>query len=86
MDIPVDYQYSADYKIKDFIFGGVITIPQPLHMKLSANEIDTDVLIPIFDIEDEMVWEGAADGIMTVKKAYEHYRENGVAAKWVKQL
>lgn len=76
--------YREQYIVKDFMANGRLEIPQQLAEILSDCNVTIDVDITCFDSQDELIWEGAQDGRLTVKRAYEYYREKEQSMLWVK--
>lgn len=82
MDIPLEYLYTGEYKVSHFVQDGKLSnLVQLVNMVGEQNF--TDIIIPEYDTGDDLVWEGANEGVMTVKNAYDHYREREQTTPWI---
>lgn len=77
--IPAELWNNHDMTVGDFTVDGRIQLPQQLLSLFISNQLHLlEIVVPVEEVEDELVWEGVASGILTVKEAYEYYREKGI--------
>lgn len=86
MQRPPELEYTSNFKVSDFILDKVWSIPllfQNLFPVVTEEIIET----PIADgEEDELVWDGASNGVLTVNAAYNHYKEKKSVLLWRKAV
>lgn len=62
----------------EFMQNGRLQFPQQLLNLLNRSYIQVgELVIPIEDCSDELIWEGAENGKLSVKDAYSNYRDKG---------
>lgn len=86
VSIPQAIAHMTNFKVSCCIQNGKWSLPPEfIHSLPDIAEEITTVDIANQD-GDVAVWEGASDGILTVKLAWEAYREKVIAIKWCKGL
>lgn len=85
--IPNALLNTQDSKVGDYVVDGVLHIPtEIMHIVRTAGGDLSHVVVPTVECQDEPVWEGADNGILTVKGAYEYYREKETERPWLEKL
>lgn len=77
MAIPINLMFSKDFTVGEIIHGSSWLIPDDLkiqYLVISDGE------------EDRIVWDGCLYGKMSVKSAFECYRERGTEPKQKKNI
>lgn len=68
-------------------FHGIIQLPQQLQALFESNMMQvSEIVVSAEDVDEELIREGSATGVLTVKYAYEQYREKGVKINWYSKL
>lgn len=69
--------------VGDFVQNGVFPFPQQLQSLLESNSAQvSEIMVPAGDGDDELIWEGMKNGVLTVKEAYSYYRDKGTTINW----
>lgn len=86
MEIPLELNFTSNFIISEIIHVGKWRIPEAFKQlyPVAVAKIE-EVQISDFD-KDELVWNRCTDGSITVKRAYELYREKGTLINWKKKL
>lgn len=86
MAIPESMRYTQQFKVKDLMVDGAWNLPQ----QMIENYPDVVQRIHEIDIADELrdriIWTGSANGRLTMKQAYEAYRDKGINVQWETKL
>lgn len=62
-------------KVGEFIQNGVLSLPAQLSLLFGDLQ---HITISGDNVDDELIWEGAYLGVLTVKGDFEYYRDKGV--------
>lgn len=86
MSIPDEIKFSEQYTVAQIIHDGAWSIPTSLKLlfPVVVNEI-IEVQISRTE-DDELEWDGSTNGEITVKVAYDFYREKAPIIQWRKRL
>lgn len=73
-------------KVSQMLENGCWNLPESiiqLHPQLAEEIMEVEIGT---EEKDTVVWMGSADGIITMKKAFDHYIEKGTTIAWQKKL
>lgn len=84
--MPVLLQYTEEFTISAIIKDDLWSVPPGL-MEEHSDIWQQIIEVPIAEHdEEELVWQGSSNGEITVKSAYEFYRENAVKNIWFRKI
>lgn len=53
---------------------------------LSTVGMNIELSVPYDQMVDTLVWEPTINGVVTVKGAYNHYKDKGIKVSWFKMI
>lgn len=68
-------KFTENFKVSDFMANGEWKIPDYFKQLLPTLSAEIEKIPIEEDEHDEIIWEHSTNGVMTVKEAYEHYRQ-----------
>lgn len=72
--------------VEDFVHDGSLRLPQQLKVLLDSNGVEvSSITVPLGNTVDEIIWEGSDSGELSVKGAYNFYREKAIVIQWQKK-